>query len=154
MVYDSSGVPIPGAQVNIQDQSTGGRQKLQTDAQGHYESTELTPSQYRIAVRSKGFRSAFAYDLTLAAGETKQASFVLTLLPVKQEVTVVTAPDSNDPTASGVTVARQSSAAAIPANGRDLHSLYTLLPGAVLTPAASTDGGQFSVAGQRPNANT
>ena len=154
VVQDASGTPIPGAQVNIQEQSTGARQKLATDASGRYESAELTPGRYKISVRSEGFRSAFAYDLTLAARETKQASFVLTLLPIKQEITVVTGTDSNDPTATGITVARQSSAAAIPANGRDLHSLYTLVPGSVLTPAASTDGGQFSVDGQRPNANT
>jgi hypothetical protein len=154
VVHDASGVPIAGAQVNIQDQSTGVRQKLETDAQGHYGSTELTPGLYKIAVRNEGFRSASVYDLALAARETKQASFVLTLLPIKQEVTVVSAADSIDPTSSGIIVARQSSPAAFPANGRDLHSLYALLPGAVLTPAASTDGGQFSVAGQRPNANT
>jgi hypothetical protein len=140
VVHDASGAPIAGAQVNIQDQSTGARQKLETDAQGRYESTELPPGLYKIAVRYEGFRSASVYDLALAARETKQASFVLTLLPIKQEVTVVSAAESNDPTSSGIVVARQSPAAAFPANGRDLHSLYTLLPGAVLTPAASTDG--------------
>ena len=154
VVHDPSGAPIAGAQVNIQDQSTGTRQKVETNAQGRYESSELAPGPYKIAVRSGGFRSASVYGLTLAPRETKKASFVLTLLPSKQEVTVISAPDSNDPTASGITVARQSSAAAIPANGRDLHALYTLFPGAVLTPAAASDGGQFSVAGQRPNANS
>ena len=87
VVHDASGAPIPGAQVNIQDQSTGVRQKLETDAQGHYGSTELTPGLYKIAVRNEGFRSASVYDLALAARETKQASFVLTLLPIKQEIT-------------------------------------------------------------------
>jgi hypothetical protein len=51
-------------------------------------------------------------------------------------------------------VSRQSSANSLPANGRDLHALISIMPGATITPASIGDGGQFTVAGQRPNTNS
>jgi len=55
---------------------------------------------------------------------------------------------------SGVTVSRDTPAASLPENGRDVHALFPLLPGATITPASLSGGGQFTVGGQRPNANS
>src|SRR5207244_6387459 len=41
----------------------------------------------------------------------------------------------------------------LPLNGRGLLSLLELSPGVVVTPATRGEAGQFTVAGQRPNAN-
>ena len=76
------------------------------------------------------------------------------LLPLQQEVTVESSSDANDPAASGVSVSRHSKENTFPSNGRDLHAYYAIVPGATLTPASTSDGGQFTVNGQRPNTNT
>ncbi len=153
-VHDKSGAAIREARVTIENIATGAKQRISTDASGEYGSTELPPGQYRISVRSDGFRSVTAHGVPVAAGKTEEANFIMDLLPLTQEVTVETSLSSDNPAASGISVVRKSQAANLPANGRDLHAIYQLIPGAVLTPAASTDGGQFSVAGQRPNTNT
>ncbi|MGH9438804.1 MAG: TonB-dependent receptor domain-containing protein, partial [Terriglobia bacterium] len=76
------------------------------------------------------------------------------LLPFEQVVTVESAPDEGDPAASGLSLTRRSAAAVLPANGRDLHAYYAIVPGATITPASSGGGGQFTVDGQRPNTNS
>jgi hypothetical protein len=87
------------------------------------------------------------------AGRTQVADFTIELLPLTQEVTVQSTRDDSDPAANGLAVTRERSLTTLPLNGRDLHGLYSLVPGAAVTPAASSDGGQFTVHGQRPNTN-
>lgn len=154
VVRERSGPLIPGAEVRIQSEITGARQKTSCDAQGKYVSSELQPGDYKITVRAQGFRTISATGVRVQPGHTREADFIIDLLPLVQEVTVESAHDENDPTASGLAVSRESSASALPMNGRDLHALYGLMPGAAITPAVSSDGGQFTVDGQRPNTNT
>lgn len=155
VVRDRSGLAIAGAEVRIDSEATGVRQKMLTDSNGHFTSPELPAGRYRFTVRCDGFRTVNAFDVEVGEGETHRADFALTLIPQRQEVTVVSdAPDAIDPSANGVSMQRRSITTELPANGRDLHSLYGLMPGAVLTPAAVTGGGQFSVNGQRANTNT
>lgn len=153
-VRDKSGLPVRGAELRIQSESTGARQQTTCDAQGHYVSSELAPGDYKITVRSNGFRTALRTGVEVTAAENRIADFVVELLPLKQEVTVQSTVDSSDPTANGLAVSRQSSLTTLPLNGQDLHAFYSLMPGAAVTPAASSDGGQFTVNGQRPNTNT
>ncbi len=154
VVRERSGALVPGAEVRIESELTGTRQKTNCDAQGRYVSSELAAGDYKIAVRAQGFRTVSQSGIEVEAGRTREADFAIDLLPLTQEVTVESARDSSDPTANGLAVSRESSANALPMNGRDLHAIYGLMPGAAVTPAASSDGGQFTVAGQRPNANT
>jgi hypothetical protein len=51
------------------------------------------------------------------------------------------------------TVVDRSFIESIPLNGRSLQPLITLTPGVVLTPATGNEQGQFSVNGQRADAN-
>jgi hypothetical protein len=153
-VRDRSGLPVPGAEVHIQSESTGARQQTTCDGQGRYVSSELAAGDYKVTVRSKSFRTASRTGIAVRSGQTQVADFVIELLPLTQEVTVQSTRDDSDPTANGLAVTRESSLTTLPMNGRDLHALYSLVPGAAVTPAASSDGGQFTVAGQRPNTNT
>ncbi len=154
VVRERSGALVPGAEVRIQSELTGARQKTNCDAQGKYVSSELAAGNYKITVRNEGFRTVSETGIVVEAGRTREADFLIDLLPLAQEVTVESTHDDSDPTANGLAVSRESSASTLPMNGRDLHGLYGLMPGAAATPAAASDGGQFTVAGQRPNTNT
>ncbi len=154
VVRDRSGAVLPGVEVRIQNESTGAQQKISSDENGQFVSSELTPGHYRVVLRRRGFRTVSYPGLAVQTGQIHSGDFVIDLLPLQQEITVESARDTTDPTANGVTVARHSTANALPTNGRDLHAYYALVPGANLTPASTSDGGQFTVNGQRPNTNT
>jgi hypothetical protein len=153
-VRDRSGTAVEGAEVQIQSEMTGARQKVSSDEQGRYISAELTPGTYKLTVRAHGFRTVTESGLVVQAGQTRIADFVIEILPLQQEITVQSTRDESDPAGSGLAVSRQSAASTLPANGRDLHAFYGMVPGSTVTPASTGDGGQFTVDGQRPNANT
>jgi len=154
LIRDHSGAVIPGAEIRVQNAQTGARQKTFADSAGAYSTTELAPGPYKLTVRSDGFRTASRDDIAVTAAKTTRADFSIELLPLQQEVTVTAAQSQDDPMVSGVTVSRDSPSGSLPANGRDIHALFSLMPGATITPASLTSGGQFTVGGQRPNANS
>ena len=145
---------MPEVEVRIQNESTGAQQKLTSDEKGAFVSAELPPGQYRVILRRRGFRTASYPDLTVQAEQVRSGEFVIDLLPLQQQVTVESSRDTTDPAANGVAVSRHSTENVFPTNGRDLHAYYAIVPGATLTPASTSDGGQFTVNGQRPNTNT
>jgi hypothetical protein len=154
VVRERSGAVMLDVEVRILNELTGAQQTVSSDENGKFVSTELIPGSYRLTLRRRGFRTASYPGLTVEAGQTRSGDFVIELLPLRQELTVESARDTTDPTANGVAVTRHSTESAFPANGRDLHAYYAIVPGATLTPASSSDGGQFTVNGQRPNTNT
>ena len=151
-----SGVPVPGAEIRVQNELTGARQKIYAGAAGRYATSELPSGTYGITVLSDGFRTLNRSALVIQGGQTLALNFVIDVLPVQQEMTVEASadPDSLDPASTGLTVSRGSAQSRLPANGRDIHALYSILPGATVTPASVGDGGQFTIDGQRPNANS
>lgn len=154
IVRDRSGAVIPDVDIRIQNESTGAQQKLTSDERGAFVSAELPSGQYRVILRRRGFRTASYPDLQVQGRQVRSSEFVIDLLPLQQEVTVESSRDTTDPAANGVAVSRRSSESIFPTNGRDLHAYYSIVPGATLTPASTSDGGQFTVNGQRPNTNT
>jgi hypothetical protein len=153
VVRDRSGAAIPDVEVRVQNESTGAQQKLTSDEKGSFVSAELPPGQYRVILRRAGFRTASFPDLQVDAGQVRSGEFVIDLLPLQQEVTVESSSDAIDPAVNGVALSRHSRENTFPTNGRDLHAYYAIVPGAILTPASTSDGGQFTVNGQRPNTN-
>ncbi|MGA8025812.1 MAG: carboxypeptidase-like regulatory domain-containing protein [Bryobacteraceae bacterium] len=128
-VRDRSGTPVAGAEVQIQSDATGARQKLSCDEQGRYVSTELAAGTYKVTIRSHAFRTVTQPGVMVRAGQTQTADFVIELLPLQQEITVESTRDESDPAGNGVAVSRQSPTSTLPENGRDLHAFYALVPG-------------------------
>jgi hypothetical protein len=153
-VRDRSGSVIPDSVVQVQNEWTGARMKILSDAQGRYETGALASGAYKVTVRKQGFRTVTESGVVVAVGKTWLVDFELDVLPLQQEVTVNGTPHDINPASEGLSLGRRSSAATLPANGRDLHALFALMPGAVVTPASIGDGGQFTVTGQRPNTNS
>jgi hypothetical protein len=154
VVRDRSGTAITGAEVRVQNEQTGATQKMSVDPAGLYTSSELAPGTYKVTVKNNGFRTSTRPAVAVNGGHNSRADFTLELLPLQQEITVTAEQSHDDPMVSGVTASRDAPSGSMPANGRDVHALFSLMPGATITPASLSSGGQFTVSGQRPNANS
>jgi hypothetical protein len=155
VVRDRSGGAVPGAEIRVQNEVTGARQKTYSDAHGAYVTSEISQSTYKLTVRADGFRTLTQLGIVVHENKIGIVDFVIDLLPLQQEVTVQSvSSDTTDPTATGLALNRESPQNALPANGRDLQSAVSIMPGATITPASLTNGGQFTVGGQRPNTNS
>ena len=153
-VTDPSGAVIVGAEVSVTNTATGISNQLKTNDAGVYNFPALRPGPYRLTVRATGFQQARRDGLVLHVQDrvTEDVS-----LPVgSSEQTVVVSGEASlvnaESAAVGTTVQRDF-VANMPLNGRSIQSLITLTPSVVVTNVTSGSPGQFSMNGQRPDAN-
>jgi hypothetical protein len=153
-VADSGGHPLAGANIIVQSEATGARWKILTDESGRYQIAGLAPGRYKVTVRLPGFRTVSRVGETLEFGQAARVDFVMELLGLHTAITVESGRDALNPSGdSSLVLSRDSPGGALPTNGGDYRVLFDHRPGVVMTPAASSDGGQFASNGQRPNAN-
>jgi len=154
-VTDANDAVVPGAHVTATNAGTGLKREATTSGSGTFTIPLLPPSTYSVLVENQGFTPAEIKDVTLNVGDNVALNIQLKVGQVGATVDVKSdAPLINESPSVGTVVDRQF-VANIPLNGRSFQSLITLTPGVVLTKASSTFGeqGQFSVNGQRANAN-
>jgi hypothetical protein len=153
-VTDSSGAVITGAEVEIRNVDTGIAIISATNSDGLYTIPSLHPGHYVISVRKPGFRSVSATGLELNVQDNVVRNFLLQVGSSSESITVsAEAGKINTTDASVSTVVDRQFAENLPMNGRSFQTLIQLTPGVVLTASTAYDGGQFSVNGQRANAN-
>jgi len=134
--------------------STHVRYETMTDGSGEYFLLNLTPAVYRIEIEKPGFKKLVKPDLVLHVQDALKIDFEMTLGDVSETVTVEGgAPLVNTESATVSTVIDRKLVDNLPLNGRSFQTLITLTPGVVLTVTAFNDQGQFSVNGQRADAN-
>jgi hypothetical protein len=154
VVQDSSGIVLPDAEVQVQNEATGARWRTRSDGNGQYSVAGLPPGQYKLTVRLPGFRTISRIGAVVDVENGLSVDFVMELLMLHEVVTVVSGHDEIDPSkGDSLLVMRGSPGATLPTNGPDYRMLFDLMPGIVVTPAGVNDGGQFTSNGQRPNAN-
>lgn len=154
VVHDFRAQVLPGAEVQVQSESTGARRKTRTDDEGRYAVAGLPPGPYKVTVRMAGFRTVARGGAILDAGQSLALDFSMELLTLHEVITVVSGHDEIDPsTSDSLLMTRTSPGATLPINGNDFRASFDLLPGVVITPAGVSDAGQFTSNGQRPNAS-
>ena len=154
-VMDRSGAVVADAKIEVTNSDTNVRTATTTNKSGIYVVTGLRPGRYRMSVSKEGFRSIVVTDITLNVQDVVSRNFNLDVGAFSESITV-TADQININTtdASVSTVVDRQFAENIPLNGRSLQSLIQLTPGVVLTGTiGAVDTGQFSINGQRANAN-
>jgi hypothetical protein len=150
-IADTNGASIPGVQVTIENTGTTLKRQTSTNDEGSFTLPLLPPGKYVVTARRNGFAPVQINDVVLNVGDQKTLRIELKAGDVKAEVQVVNeAPLINESPAVGTVVDRQF-VENLPLNGRSFQSLISLTPGVVITP--TTNGGQFSVNGQRASAN-
>ncbi len=154
LVLDPSGRAIANADIIIVNDATGVKYSGTTNAEGIYAVSTLPPGPYRIQVSKVGFKTLIKPDIILNVQDALAINFTLPVGALSETVTVEGgAPLVNTQDASVSTVVDRRFVENMPLNGRSFQALITLTPGVVLTPSSGSEQGQFSINGQRADAN-
>ncbi|MBL8173646.1 MAG: TonB-dependent receptor [Bryobacterales bacterium] len=154
LVLDAHGAAVPQASVSVVHLADGTRRATLSGNEGSYAIAGLRPGLYKLTLRKPGFQTQVRLNVLVQPGATTALDLHLEVGDVRDVVTVedqaslVRAGEAVLDTLFGKRWLEE-----LPLNGRSLTSLLDLAPGAVATPAASGEAGQFSAGGQRANAN-
>src|SRR5260370_38505453 len=154
LVTDPSGLAVPGARVVVQSADTGATRTVSSNQQGEYSVPALIPGPYNITIEANGFKTVHQNGVVVEVDQRARLDFALTVGSNAESITVQgSAMLLNASDASVSTLIGNRFVENMPLNGRSFSSLINLTPGVVLTPSNFYDQGQFSVNGQRPDAN-
>jgi hypothetical protein len=91
-VTDSSGAVVPGALVQLFEQTKNVTQATKTSADGDFVFADLEPGTYSVTVEAQGFKTLIQRDLVLTASERLSAgTLALQVGSVSQSVSVTAA---------------------------------------------------------------
>jgi hypothetical protein len=156
IVLDPSGGVIAGADVLIVNDATAVQFPGKTNSEGYYVVPNIPPGTYRIQVSNSGFKTIIKPDIVIHVEDALAINFTLPIGSASEIVTVEGgAPIINTENASVGTVIDRNFVESLPLNGRSFNTLLQLTPGVVIAPISSGfQNGQFSIAGQRTDANS
>jgi carboxypeptidase family protein/TonB-dependent receptor-like protein len=154
LISDPSGLAVPSAKIVVQSADTSATRTVSSNQQGEYNVLALLPGPYNIRVEASGFKTIHQNDVVVEVDQRARMDFALTIGSNTDSIAVQGSPPMlNTADASVSTVIDNRFVGNMPLNGRSFGSLIDLTPGVVLTVSNFQDQGQFSVNGQRPNAN-
>jgi hypothetical protein len=154
LVSDPSSAAVLGAEVVAVNDVTGMQYITKTNSEGIYVLPNLPPGPYRLQVSKIGFKTMIKPDIVLNVQDALSVNFTLPVGAFHEVVTVQGGvPLINTENAAVGTVVDRQFAENLPMNGRSFQTLIELVPGVVTVPTSPADAGQFSVDGQRANAN-
>ena len=152
-VEDPSRAAVAGAEISIIDLDNGYERKTKSAADGTFTVPLLPPGAYRVEVRHTGFAPAEVSRVVLQVGDRVAVNIPLQIGKLEDAVTVLAETPLLREDGSVGSVIDRRFVENQPLNGRSFQSLVQLSPGVTLTVTNVTQGGQFSVNGQRPDTN-
>src|SRR6267154_5078155 len=145
---------IADAKIAAVSAGTNIRYETSTNVSGEYYLPNLPPNVYRIEIEKPGFKRLIKPDVVLHVQDALEINLEMAVGDVKESITVSAgAPLLNTESGTVSTVVDRTFVEDIPLNGRSFQTLIMLTPGVVVTATAFDDQGQFSVNGQRADAN-
>src|SRR6266403_446391 len=154
-VLDPSGAVVPGTQVTVISDATNVEYSTVTNDAGIYSIPSVPPGKYHIQVSKNGFKNMVKPDVILHVQDALTINFTLEIGAASESVTVEGgAPLVNTESAAVGTVIDRNFAGSLPLNGRSFNTLLQLTPGVAIVPTTGLSPGQFSISGQRTNANS
>jgi hypothetical protein len=154
LIQDPVGGVVPGAEITALSDDTGARRVVTSTDRGIYHLVSLPPGRYSFIVQAAGFEIVQQKGVIVEVGRNAQMDFRLTIGGKGQSITVEgNTPMVNSLDASVSTIIDHRFVENMPLDGRSFSSLIALAPGVVLTQTSFQEQGQFSVNGQRPDAN-
>jgi hypothetical protein len=161
-ITDPNGAVVPHAVVEAIQNDTNVKTTTETNADGLYYLAALRPGSYRIVVSKDGFQQVIQANVLLHVQDELTLNFALRIGSVNETVTITAEPQLMNTTDAAVsTVIDRQFVANLPLNGRSFNMLLQLTPGVIIAPLSTSNlnnlggdaPGQFSVGGQRSNAN-
>jgi Carboxypeptidase regulatory-like domain/TonB-dependent Receptor Plug Domain/TonB dependent receptor len=153
-VTDPSKAGVPKARITTINTGTNFQYDTASNSSGEYFLANLPPGSYRIEVEKSGFKKLVRPDVILHVQDALAIDFELPIGSAVETVVVQSGATLVNTTSATVsTVVDQNFVENMPLNGRSFQTLIMLTPGVVVTATAFDDQGQFSVNGQRADAN-
>ncbi|HKR20970.1 MAG TPA: carboxypeptidase regulatory-like domain-containing protein, partial [Pyrinomonadaceae bacterium] len=153
-ITDPANALLVDAQVAAISAGTNIRYEDITNGSGEYHLANLPPASYRLEIQKSGFKKLIKPDVVLHVQDALRIDLQMTLGDISETVMVESgAPLVNTESAAVSSVINRTFVENIPLNGRSFQTLIQLTPGVVVTPSTFNDQGQFSVNGQRADAN-
>jgi hypothetical protein len=153
-VRDPSGAVVTGARITVMHAGSGLRRTAESGLDGSYAVSSLPEGEYKITARKTGFRTVAQLGVQLESRDAARLDFDLQIGGMQEFITIEGGNSSiNIEDASAGVRVDDETARRLPVNGRTPQGLISLAPGVLSTPATLGEAGQFSVNGQRPNAN-
>jgi hypothetical protein len=152
-VMDEAGAVIPAVQISLLSLTTALQRHAVTDDEGTYVVPLLPPGRYNVTAQRNGFGTVEVRNVVLNTGDQLSLRIKLKVGEIGESVTIIEDPSSVQESVAIGTVVNRHFVENLPLNGRSFQSLFELTPGVVLTRATFNEQGQFSVNGQRANAN-
>ncbi|HEV2615063.1 MAG TPA: TonB-dependent receptor, partial [Candidatus Acidoferrales bacterium] len=159
-VHDPSGAVIVNAEILVINDATRVQYSTRTNVEGIYVVPNVPPGPYRIQVAKIGFKTIIKPDIVLHVQDALAINFTLPIGAASETVTVQGgAPMVDTQDGSVSTVIDRSFVESLPLNGRSFNTLLQLTPGVVIAPTGGFAAGfgeapgQFSISGQRTDAN-
>src|SRR6266850_7057266 len=153
VVVDETDAVLGAARVVVVNVDNGLQRASAVDSDGRFVLALLPPGRYRLTAESTGFARKDIPDLVLNVGDDRALRVVLTIATQDTSVTVTAQAASVDVSPAVGTVIDRQFVDNLPLNGRSFQNLIALAPGVVVTATQFDDQGQFSVNGQRADAN-
>jgi hypothetical protein len=153
MVVDQNGALVASASVTATNTATGLERRASTSDNGTFTIPLLPPSTYTLLVEHEGFATARVSEVVLNVGDQKALKIQLKAGEVTETVQVTSEAPLIDESPAVSTVVDRQFVENLPLNGRSFQSLITLTPGVLITGTSYSNQGQFSVNGQRADAN-
>jgi hypothetical protein len=153
-VVDPSKAAIADAKIAAIRTDTHVRYETTTNTSGEYCLANLPPSTYQMEIEKPGFKKLFKPDVILHVQDALEINFEMIVGEVTENITVEAGLLPVEIASATVsTVVDRTFVENLPLNGRSFQTLIMLAPGVVVTATAFDDQGQFSVNGQRADAN-
>jgi hypothetical protein len=153
-ITDPSKALIVGAKVVVICAATNVRYETRTNGSGEYHLANLPPDHYRIEIEKQGFNKLVNPDVLLHVQDALEINLELKVGSALETIMVeASAVNVNTSNATVSTVVDRHFAEELSLNGRSFQTLILLTPGVVSAATSLGDQGQFSVNGQRADAN-
>ena len=152
-VVDEQDAVVPNAAVLLTNINGKFRRQVKTDHDGSFAVELLAPANYTVSVQHLGFVPAEIKNVVLKVNDSLTLRIQLKVGGLGGTVSVDASNGILRHTPEIMTSADGKFIENVPLSGRSLQPLLSLTPGTVLTKSTFAEQGQFSVNGQRANAN-